>query len=279
MTRIKKHITLVLSAVFCLAPIGAWAQEMPHAGQYDKRIRNINYNPAQVVKLVGHYGFSTDIEFGPGEHVTHIAIGDKGAWTVAPTGHHLFIKPKGNKATTNMTVITNRHVYQFVLIAFWSNHGAKPGPNGMMFQVVFHYPKAKARQAQAAAKSKALQKRLDDDSNLLPENWNYWAEGSPAETPDKVWDDGLFTYLHFPAGASMPAIYIVNADGSESLVNTHINPNHPSTIVVDTVARHLVLRKGHEVTCIFNRSYSASGVPNKTDTTIPGVQRIVKGDH
>jgi type IV secretion system protein VirB9 len=32
------------------------------------------------------------------------------------------------------------------------------------------------------------------------------------------------------------------------------------------------------VACIFNKSYDPNGVANKTGTTSPGIQRVIKGN-
>lgn len=255
----------------------AFALETPQGGAYDNRVKFINYNAAEVVKLVGHYGYSTHLQFSPAESVQQIAMGDKDAWEVAPIGNHIFIKPKADDATTNMTVITSRRVYNFELSAHWSQNGAHPHPNDMFFQVSFRYPEEIAARAQAEAEAKRLQARLNQKDDPKPANWNYWAKGSKEVTPSKAFDNRRFTFLTFDNNAEMPAIYVVNADGSESLVNTHIDPESPNTIVVHKVARQLVMRKGNSVACIFNESYDPEGVTNPNGTTIPGVQRVIKG--
>ncbi len=124
----------------------ALALETPHAGHLDRRVRHINYNQQQVVKLVGHYGFSTDIAFAKGEAIKQIAMGDADAWAVTPVDNHIFIKPKAEIAMTNMTVLTDKHVYNFELSAHWSRNGAHPHPNDMMFAVQFQYPDDKKQQ-------------------------------------------------------------------------------------------------------------------------------------
>jgi type IV secretion system protein VirB9 len=255
----------------------AYALEIPHGGPLDQRVRFIDYKAAEVVQLVGHFGFSTHIQFSPSETVQQIAMGDKDAWEVAPVGNHIFIKPKGDDATTNMTVITSRRVYNFELSAHWSQNGAHPHPNDMLFQVNFRYPDEIAARQEREAEAQRLQARLNQSDNPVPANWNYWAKGSEEVTPSKAFDNNQFTFLTFDNNAEMPAIYVVNPDGSESLVNTHIDPENPDTIVVHKVARQLVMRKGNSVACIFNESYDPEGVTNDTGTTIPGVERVIRG--
>lgn len=267
----------IFLAVLLLLPLPVFALELPKGGPLDGRVRFINYNAAEVVKLVGHYGFSTHIHFAPGELVEHIAMGDKKAWEVAPVDHHLFIKPVGDKAATNMTVITTRRVYNFELSAHWSRNGSHPRPNDMFFQVNFRYPEDETARARAEAEARELRVRMNQDSKPVPTNWNYWAQGSEEVTPNKAFDDSRFTYFKFANSREMPAVYVANPDGSESLVNTHIDPERPDTIVVHKVARHMVLRKGASVACVYNKAYDPDGIGNPAATTVLGVKREVKG--
>ncbi|MDG4868613.1 P-type conjugative transfer protein VirB9 (plasmid) [Guyparkeria sp. 1SP6A2] len=269
----KKLTTPLLFLAFVSSP--AFALETPAAGEYDDRVKYVDYNPAEVVKLVGHYGYSTHIQFARGEAVQQIAMGDKLAWEVAPVDNHIFIKPRDKEATTNMTVLTSRRAYNFELNAHWSQMGAHS--NDMYFQVSFNYPEEEAARERAEEARNEVERRMDSGSNLVARNWNYWAKGSESVTPNRAVDDGRFTYLTFAANRSMPAVYIINDDGSESLVNTHIDPDRPGVIVVEKIARQLVLRKGQSVACLFNESYDPDGIANHTGTTIEGVKRGIKG--
>jgi len=253
------------------------ALEIPHGGPLDKRVRYIDYKAEEVVQVVGHYGFSTHIHFSPAETVEQIAMGDKTAWKVAPVNNHIFIKPKEDEATTNMTVITSQRVYNFELSAHWSQNGAHPHPNDMLFQVNFRYPDQIAAEQKRREEAQKLQEKMNQPDNPAAENWNYWAKGSPEVTPNEAFDDKRFTYLTFENNAEMPAIYVVNPDGTESLVNTHIDPANPDTIVVHRVGRQLVMRKGNSVACVFNEDFDPTGISNRSGTTIPGVERQIKG--
>lgn len=255
----------------------ALAVEIPAGGIYDKRVKYINYNPAQVTKVIGHYGFSTHVQFGANEVIANIAIGDKEAWDVAPVENHLFIKPLGEMAETNMTVITNVRVYNFELTAHESKNGAHPIPNDMFFQVNFRYPDEELAKAKAEAEAARLKARMSQNDAPKATNWNYWAKGSQDVSPISAFDDGRFTYLKYPGNREMPAIYIVNPDGSESLVNTTVDSKHPDTIIVQKIARQFTLRIGNRVACIFNENYDPDGIANKTGTTAPGVERVIKG--
>jgi type IV secretion system protein VirB9 len=91
--------------------------------------------------------------------------------------------------------------------------------------------------------------------------------------PSEVYDDGRFTYLRFPNAQEIPAIFIINADGTESLVNGEMSHDE---YVVQTTARKLVLRRGKSVACVQNRGYNPRGVATPTDTVSPDVQRTLR---
>ena len=273
----KRHwMPIFMGMTILMMCSSAFALETPHSGRLDHRVKHINYNPHQVVKLVGHYGFSTDIEFGKSESVTQVAMGDSEAWTVIPVANHIFIKPKAQKAVTNMTVLTasshGNHVYNFELNAHWSRNGAHPYPNDMMFQIQFIYP----NETLASQQRQALKSELEANSKPKIANQNYWYKGDESLLPISVFDDGRFTYLTFNRNQDLPAVYMVNADDSESLVNSNINPEQPDTIVIRRVAKHLVLRQGEQVLCLFNRSFATETTAPYATTTLQNVTRRLK---
>lgn len=268
--------TLCLSALLLMASHSVMALETPHPGIFDQRVKFIDYNPFNVVKLVGNFGFSTHIQFADGEKVEQIAIGDKDAWEVAPVENHIFIKPKGEKAYTNMTVITAYRVYNFDLSARPQSE-VRPSTNELYFQINFRYPDDELKKAQQLAEAKKLKDKINTDKAPTPHNWNYWAKGSLEVSPNSAFDDGQFTYFKFANNREMPAIYIVNSDGSESLVNTNIDPTRSDTIAVHRISKQFVLRKGKAVACVFNKSYDPDGIANTTGTMSPGVTRVIKG--
>ena len=67
-----------------------------------------------------------------------------------------------------------------------------------------------------------------------------------------MFDDGHATYFAFRQGEDYPAIFAVDADGGEAVVNSHMRDGY---VVVDRIARGFVLRQGGEVTRIFNDGY------------------------
>jgi type IV secretory pathway VirB9-like protein len=97
---------------------------------------------------------------------------------------------------------------------------------------------------------------------------------SRAIAPALAYDDGNFTYLKFPANRDFPAVFLVAPDGSESLVNTHVEGD---VLVVHRVTQKLVLRHGRLVVGVFNEAFDPDGRPPVKGTTVPGVTREIKG--
>jgi type IV secretion system protein VirB9 len=264
----------LLSISLLLAAGNAAAESLPAAGRYDGRMKQVAYNRSDVVKVIGHYGYSTDIEFATGEAVQNIAIGDSLAWEVAPAGNHLFVKPREEDAVTNMTVVTNKRVYQFALDA---RHGAGSKDRSMYFQVRFGFPDEDAAREKAEldariAKSNAIRMESALKVSNLPTNWNYYACGARSVRPSEIYDDGRFTFMRFPGAQEIPAFFTVNADGTESIVNGAMSGDQ---YVVQITARRFVLRHGKSVGCIENRSYDPYGVSTPTSTTSPDVKRML----
>ncbi|HJU08337.1 MAG TPA: P-type conjugative transfer protein VirB9 [Rhodanobacteraceae bacterium] len=264
----------ILFVALLLIPMLAFGETIPKGGPVDARIKTVVYNASDVVKIVGHYGYSTDIEFAPDEQVQSIALGDSLAWEVAPSGSHLFVKPREDNAVTNATVVTNRRVYQFSLDARHAAGLTGAHSAGMFFEVRFSYPQDEAAlaHAQRTEADRALL-AAELDAPPKPINWNYYACGERALWPSEVYDDGRFTYLRFPNAQEIPGVFIINADHTESLVNGEMRGDQ---YVVQATTRKLILRRGQSVACIENRSYNPRGVATPTDTTSPEVRRTIR---
>jgi type IV secretion system protein VirB9 len=174
-----------------------------------------------------------------------------------------------------MTVVTNKRVYQFALDA---RRSSSPGDRSMYFQVRFDFPEDRAAEARALAQQRIAdaKARMVDSAfakSNLPINWNYYARGTREIRPSEIYDDGRFTYMRFPGGQEIPAVFMINADGSESIVNGAMRGEH---FVVQVVAKQLVLRKGQSVACLQNRSYNHFGVATPTGTASPEVERVIR---
>jgi type IV secretion system protein VirB9 len=69
-----------------------------------------------------------------------------------------------------------------------------------------------------------------------------------------VFDDGHFTYFQWPASAATPAVFIVGADGQESLAEYS---HRDGFQVVEQLAPRFRLRDGKKVTTVVNEAWRA----------------------
>lgn len=267
----------MLFLLFLSLSATAHAVEVPVGGLADDRIRFVNYDRNNVVRIIAHYGYQTHVEFSDAEEIIKIGAGDTDAWHIATYQNHLFFKPAAERASTNLTVVTSLRVYNFELLTPTKAKLTEPRHQGMYFDVIFHYPQEAA--AAALARMEAQRQRRDIQDKLQnPKpgdhaNWEYFVQGSEAITPNEVWDDHTFTYLKFANAREMPAVFVSNPDKSESLVNTNVAGD---TIIVHRTAEKLVLRKGKLVACLFNGAYDPNGVENTSRTISDEVKRYIQ---
>jgi type IV secretion system protein VirB9 len=196
----------------CMLALGAAALVARAAADDDEGpIRSVDYDANEVVTLEVAAGVVLHIVVEPGEtYVTH-AFGDGKAWDFAVKANHYFLKSAALDADSNLTVVTDRRSYHFLL------RMKKDGKDPTL-EVVFRYPE-KSRKARAAADGE----KTDQAFGTPPKepNLHYSMSGDLDIAPENAWDDRTFTYFKFPGNRDIPAIYMVDADGEESIVNRH----------------------------------------------------------
>jgi len=235
-------ISAIGAVIVLVASSGAAALEQTTPGAEDPRIRTVFYDPEQVVSVVGDLGYQMMIEFGDAEHIENVSIGDALGWQVTPNKKAtlLFLKPVAKGALTNMTVVTDRRRYAFELRARAS------GPQGrrdMTYLIRFLYPPDPRPPTVQAAPPPAAP---------VMRNRAYSYTGSRAVLPALVFDDGRFTYFRWPEGSATPALFLVDQDGSESLVNYGVRDGYQ---IVEQVAPRFVLRNGKDIAYVINDAW------------------------
>lgn len=272
-------------AALLLLPLIATAEITPTPGASDPRVRVVAYSPHNVVKVTAFYGVSTHIQFSSSETIKDVAIGDELAWDVSPRGNNLYLKPRAEHADTNLTIVTNKRTYQFILVVqalprkdknAWSN------PN-LVFSLSFRYGDEEQANRELKAKLEAQQamqqdikQKLQGVPEKLPHNMDYWVAGDASVSPTSAYDDGRFVYLTFSSNRDMPAVYEVDARGKESLVNTNVISGN--TITIQRMVPQVILRKGDWVASVINKSFNqAGGSDNTTGTVSRQVERVVRG--
>jgi type IV secretion system protein VirB9 len=288
MTRDNPRRALATTLATALVLIGgrAWALDIPRPGPADPRVRVVDYDPVQVVRLVGRPRIALEVAFAPDETVRHVALGDSSAWQTAADGNLLFLKPnRALSANTDLIVTTDRggatraYAFELVVGRGKSAPGASPPASDGPYVVSFRYPAdvvARARAAvEAATATTAAQAdglRLEAAALQGPRNLAYTVQGPAALQPSEVSDNGRFTVLRFPGGQVLPAIYTVGVDGTEALAAFDVRGEF---VVVHGVSPALRLRLGRELLCITNAAYGPQGSPSLTASA--AVRRIDQG--
>jgi type IV secretion system protein VirB9 len=261
----------------------AVALDVPRIGPRDERVRVVNYDGLQVVRIVGRFKSSTQIVFAPSEEISDVGLGNTLAWEVAPAGNSIFLKPREKQPPTNMQVVTirqngERRSYQFELEA--EDVSAKD--KKAFYQVRFQYPedeaaerRARYERSRADRENQAVDATLALHQQYAQKNWRYSAQGVHSLQPDVVFDDGKVTTLRFGGNREVPAVYIVQGDGEETLVPYDARDGG-ETMVLHAVAREIRLRRGEDVLCLFNEGFDPVGVNTGTGTTSPSIVRGVK---
>jgi len=261
----------LLGGLTISAPIDAIAASSPTGVSADQRIKNIVYNENDVISLRGYYGYQTTISFATYEKIQNISIGDSVSWQVVPNkaGNILFVKPIDEYATTNMTVITDRRIYNFELTA-----GLAGGirDSGITFLLKFIYPGDSVTDYSSEFIAPASSASFDTDRPFAPKteiretaissvgaprdlNFEYSYKGGDEIAPSTVFDNGEFTYFKFRNTSDLPAIFEVDRDRKESVVNYHLEDGY---VVVESIGRQFTLRHGEDEACIFNDSFNDS---------------------
>ena len=204
-----------LLALLLLVGSPAWGQATP---QTDPRIRTVTYDANQVVRLQVPANFHVAVLFD--EQVENVALGNSDAWqvTLNGSGNALFIKPAGAGGPTNMTVITNARVYTFELTpAYGSTTEAA-------FTVRFSNPPATGGPSLSVG---------------APRLGRYQLSGSRSIRPVAVVDDGVRTLMEWGPAQSIPAVFAIDEQGTETLVEGHVRDG---VYVVDAIYNTLMFR-------------------------------------
>ncbi len=184
----------------------------------------IDYVADQLVQVQATPGYQVTIELGGDERIENVALGDNGAWAVTANrrGDHLFVKPLQGGVTTNMVVVTDRRLYTFELSPLTGSI------DQMAYAIRFRYPPAAGGGAMPMGAVAGY----------------YTLRGDRAIRPSALSDDGIHTYMQWPASTALPAVYAIDGDAHETLVNGAMRDG---TYVIDSVAARLVFRRDRRV--------------------------------
>ena len=221
----------------------------------DPRLVERLYDANEVVRIEGKPNVQATIRFAENEQIENVAIGDSQAWQVTPNKRTnlLFVKPLAARASTNMTVVTDRRTYLFDLVA-------SPAARNPLYVLAFTYPDEPEDSQTANAGIDGLDgptaielaAAADPYAVADPAELNFaWTpKGDRKLLPARIYDDGEATFLSWPVGTPLPAILIKDHEGTEGPVNFAVRGE---VIVVDGVPREIVLRSGRDAATLTNQ--------------------------
>lgn len=297
-----------------VAPANALAGSPASSSPTDPRLREVTYEPRAVITLPMRRGEVTLVVLAADESIAEVAAGLGGdcnraesPWCIVaqPGGRSVFIKPKSSaQATNNLAIVTDKrlHALQLQVLAEGDNRqpvhrllikppaakpatpapvtppptasGAAAAPDPALFALASANAELITRLKAAAAPERVRNERLQARPPVHNSQYSL-AEGKDSAdiVPTMVFDDGRFTYLKFPGNREVPAVFHVQGDGSEALLNARMDDD---LLVIDRVARRLVLRAGTAVVNVHNDAFDLDGLPPEDGTTVPGIRRVLK---
>jgi type IV secretion system protein VirB9 len=186
----------------------------------DPRLASLIYDSGRIYPIEVASGYTLMIALGNGERVETMAVGDSNAWQVTTNkrGDAIFIKRIKMGVNSNLTVVTDARTYVFELLGY--NPGYPPP-----FVINFTYPQPDRSQAAAAA----------------VETNAYRVRGTRALRPSMIAVKGNLTELVWPPDVAVPAVFQIDDDGVESLVNGMFQDDR---MIIQGVPRRLLFRAG-----------------------------------
>ncbi len=221
-----------------------------------------NYLEGIIYPIITAPNQITDIVMQEGEIIkTQPAIGDKGNWKVEIQSvvnvSHIYLKPRTHGLETNMIINTDKRVYRIKLISTENNY--MPAVKySYDFEGKGSYTKGSIKEANIEKEEEINErdnyKRIADMVMKDSYNdifWNYKIIYKPNKKykpkwyPNKVFDDGIRTYLFIPdivRTSTRPMIMSTDKKGKNYyMVNYRINGKY---YIVDGVYDYLMLAAG-----------------------------------
>jgi P-type conjugative transfer protein TrbG len=235
----RRHHVAPSRSMTIVGRANAAALVRPERRRYVNAALVYDYEPAKLYTLDASPRFLTTIALKPGEKLISKAAGDTVRWVMGETrtGSALapqvlvLLKPVEGGLRTNIVLTTDQHVY---LIEATSHDG--PYYTSM---IAWRYPQDELRDfhaAQAEAAVKALAVSATDANTVVADavpianlNFRYKITAAhhrhPRWQPTRVFDDGLKTFIQFPANLASteaPPLFLIGPHHKAELVNYHV---------------------------------------------------------
>ena len=222
--------------------------QTPRGLSSDDRIKTIIYQPDNVVNIFASQLITTQLILGVHETVTDIQCGDSAAWSIVvsqSSPNIINIKPVMPVSNTNLTVLTHNKSNRLRRYIFHLQTINSQQLTDATFSVRFINPPAISLPIRSQ----------DINVSINPVNpeyhWDYRFHGCRSIVPQRVFDDGHFTYFQFKPGQVVPAFFMVkDAQGHEALINMRHEGQYWLAL---QLARQFTLRSSVQcVASIFN---------------------------
>lgn len=271
-----KTLPILLALTLFSALSTAYAEVGARPSKNDGRVQTILFPRDNVIRVAVAEGVATTIELPSKDLIKNFAMGDRQAWHAKFDGNLIVLKPAAVKPDTNLTVYTARRNYLFILqstdrksksVAYWLRV-QDPEENELTPEGI------KAARAKADKAQVELDLRNSRYEGKL--NSDYWIVGAAELQPVSMHDNGRQTYMTFNAANAIPAAFVIESDGTESLADYHMEGD---TMVIHQIAHRFMLRRGALVAGITNRAPVTRAQQSPTGTSSDKVQRTIKPEN
>ena len=214
---------MMLGVLAATAITSAGAQVRPVPFGPDPHLQRLDYAPDRVFAIEAVPGYQITISLAPDERIETVALGDAIAWQVTASkgGNSLYVKAVRAGEPTNMTVVTNVRRYAFELTA------TRNSASNVAYAISFQYPRP-----------------VNVPSGPERTVGMYTMHGDKTLWPDRISDDGRHIFIEWAEDVDLPAVYIVDGQGRETLPNGMMRDGR---LVIDTVVKRLVFRVDRHV--------------------------------
>ena len=225
------------------------SRSAPTPGAYINAALYYDFEPGRLYTVNTSPRFLTAITLRPGEKLISKAAGDTVRWVLGETvegagpGQQVIVmvKPVRGDLRTNIILTTDQRTY---LLDAVSREG-----DAYTSVIAWNYPQEQMREAQAARATAAQSVVAETAIDRL--NFGYSVKAmhtrhAPRWQPLRVFDDGLKTYIQFPAnlGASeAPPLFLIGPKDEAELVNYRLLGGY---YVVDRLIDVAELRLGEK---------------------------------
>lgn len=223
-----------------LAAANRAARQRPSNASFEDATLLYAYEPGALYELHTAPAFVSTILLEPGEALIDVAAGDTQHWqvsnTVSGAGAELrtlvMVKPEAANLRTNLVLVTDRRAYLIEAVSAAGRDYAA--------QIAWRYPPPPEPPA-PVEEPDPLPRAINDAYRIR----TLGGHAPPPWAPLRVLDDGLKTWIEFPAdiiASDMPPLFVRTGEGTE-LVNYRVRG---AAYVVDRLFEVAELRLGRD---------------------------------